>query len=332
MRNKDIYIKREKKVEILNFLSNIGTESTKKEIIKGLKAKQKFLSPKFFYDKKGSELFEEITKLEEYYPTRTEIQILSNLFKKIDINFNNLNIIELGSGDSSKIKILLKQIHPETLSTINYFPVDISKSAIEKSVKDLSSIINLNSIIGIVSDFHLQLNKIPSKNHRLFCFLGSTIGNFSTEEMHNFMQHLGNQMQTDDSLILGMDMIKDINILELAYNDKKGNTARFNLNILTVVNKIIGSNFNQKDFEHLAFFNKEKSRIEMHLKAINDVEISSLFFINTLKIKQGETIHTENSYKFDDKKIKQLAKWANLKVKSIYSDKKSWFNIVHFEK
>lgn len=318
--------------KVLNYLSDIGMDQVRNEIIKGLKSDQKYISPKFFYDKNGSNIFEDITKLEEYYPTRTEKQILSSLLKNIDVDFKDLDIIELGSGDSSKIKILLSQIPPILLETINYFPIDISQSALEKSVKDLSVLFNLKNITGIVLDFHRQLNIIPRHGRRLFCFLGSTIGNFSEEEIQDFMNLLGKEMQQGDSLILGLDMIKDIDTLELAYNDKLGVTAEFNLNILNVVNKLIESNFNPSDFEHIAFFNQEKSRIEMHLMANKNLEIRSKFTKEPIKIKQGEKIHTENSHKFTISKIKQIANWAGLTQKSIYIDNNAWFNIVHFVK
>ncbi|MBE9468455.1 MAG: L-histidine N(alpha)-methyltransferase, partial [Bacteroidetes bacterium] len=260
---------------IVVYLNDIGKDDIIKEIYKGLYAKQKFLSPKFFYDKKGTELFEMITQLEEYYPNRTEKSILLNIVEKLNFKFENSTIIELGSGDSSKISMLFKQIPKELLSSINYFATDISISAIEKSIANLSQEFPLKNIKGIAIDFFYQLNKIPQKENRLFCFFGSTIGNFKFLELAKFMLVLGNEMNKGDSLLLGLDMMKEISIIEKAYNDKKGVTAEFNKNILNVVNKLIKSDFNTHDFFHYAFFNKQKSRIEMHLKALKDLEINS---------------------------------------------------------
>ena len=319
-------------IELINYLPNIGISNVKEEILVGLRATPKYVSPKFFYDGKGSDLFEQITHLEEYYPTRTEKKIISSIGKDININFKNLNIIELGSGDSSKISLLFNQIPTEDLKTVNYFPVDISQSAIEKSASELIQQFSLNNITGIVVDFIHQLKLIPKPGKRLFCFFGSTIGNFNSQEAKAFMTLLGNTMQKGDSLLLGMDMVKDISVLEKAYNDKKGITAKFNKNILIVVNNLTDSNFTLSDFEHYAFYNIEKSRIEMHLRALKDVEISLPSGTEKIQINKGETIHTENSYKYNLHDIEMFGMWADIEIKNILTDENSWFNLVYYEK
>ena len=204
----------ENNIELLNYLPNIGIGNVKEEIFEGLKAEQKYISPKFFYDGLGSELFEQITHLDEYYPTRTEQSIISSIVKELDIDFENLNIVELGSGDASKISLLLEQISIDKLKTINYFPVDISQSAIEKSAGELHRRFPLKNITGVVVDFFHQLNLIPKQGKRLFCFFGSTIGNFKSNEAKEFIKNLSHNMQAGDSLLLGMDMVKDITVLE----------------------------------------------------------------------------------------------------------------------
>ena len=257
----------DKNMNVENHLPKLGIKKVENEILKGLKAVPKYILPKYFYDKKGSELFEEITKLKEYYPTRIEKSILSTISSNINLNFSNMSIIELGSGDASKIRILINQIPKEKLQTIKYFPIDISQSAIEKSSKILLDEFPSICINGIVADFIHQKNWVPKLNNRLFCFFGSTIGNMNIYEIEKFMTLLGSQMEKGDSLLLGIDMVKDLDVLVQAYNDKKNITAKFNKNILNVVNNLIGSNFNVNDFEHKAFYNNEKQRIEMHLKA-----------------------------------------------------------------
>ncbi len=319
-------------IELINYLPNIGISNVREEIIEGLRATSKYISPKFFYDGNGSHLFEQITHLKEYYPTRTEKKIISSIGENLYLEFKDLNIIELGSGDSSKISLLFKQIPVEELKTINYFPVDISQSAIEKSASELIQQFSLNNITGIVVDFFHQLKLIPKPGKRLFCFFGSTIGNFNIREAKTFMTLLGNIMQKGDSLLLGMDMVKDITVLEKAYNDDKGITAKFNKNILTVVNNLTDSDFNTADFVHWAFFNREKSRIEMHLRALKNVEISFNSGTEIIKIKKGETIHTENSYKYNSHDIKMFGMWANIETKNILADENNWFSLVHYMK
>lgn len=319
-------------IELINYLPNIGIGNVKEEIFAGLKAKTKYISPKFFYDGKGSELFEQITHLEEYYPTRTEKKIISSITENLAIDFKNLNIVELGSGDASKISLLLRQIPESELKTINYFPVDISQSAIEKSVKELLEQFPLNNITGIVVDFFHQLKLIPKKGKRLFCFFGSTIGNFDSDQAEEFMNLLGNAMQKGDSLLLGMDMVKDVSVLENAYNDKKEVTAEFNKNILSVVNNLTDTNFNPSDFEHYSFFNKNKSRIEMHLRALKDIELSINSRTEKIKIAKSETIHTENSYKFNKTDIETMGRWAGIETTKILTDDNNWFSLVYYKK
>ncbi len=324
--------KNPEKFNILNYLPNIGIDNVKEEIFEGLRANPKYISPKFFYDGEGSELFEEITHLEEYYPTRTEKGIISSELFNLDIDFRNLNIVELGSGDASKISLLLEQLPNYVLETINYFPIDISQPAIEKSSIELSKKFSLNSITGVVVDFFYQMDLIPKTGKRLFCFFGSTIGNFNKEQAMSFIKLLGKSMQKDDMLLLGMDLVKDISVLEAAYNDKKGVTAKFNKNILTVVNNLTRTDFNEADFEHYAFFNKNYNRIEMHLKALVDVEVKSKIGSETFSIKKGEIIHTENSYKFTDSDIDTIAIWADINIIKVLKDENNWFSLSYFVK
>ncbi|TFH26517.1 MAG: L-histidine N(alpha)-methyltransferase, partial [Bacteroidia bacterium] len=291
-----------------------------------------YISPKYFYNAGGSQLFESITELEEYYPTRTEKAILSGIGNRLKLDFNDLNIVELGSGDPSKIRLLLQQIPSETLATIHYYPVDISHTALEGSAMQLTEEFPEMAVTGIVADFMKQFDKLPKTQNRLFCFLGSTIGNFNPEERLSFMQHLGNEMEAGDHLLLGLDMVKDPRVLHRAYNDGQQVTAAFNKNILNVVNGIIDTSFDSADFEHLAFYNENEQRIEMHLKAMKDRKIRINGNGETLDIKKGETIHTENSYKFNREDIESIGSHAGLEVASVFTDEKLWFSLVHYYK
>ena len=318
-----------KELAIQNYLSSVEAGSMYDEIIAGLTSCPKYILPKYFYDKTGSELFEEITRQDEYYPTSVEKQILSSIFDMIDIDLECLTIIELGSGDPSKIKLLLHQIPDQLLRTINYFPVDICDAEIEKCVGELSEEFSLNHICGIVADFHHQLHVLPKEGNRLFCFFGSTIGNFTIEETEKFLRQLQKEMRPGDSLLLGVDMVKYIPVIERAYNDSKGITARFNLNILEVVNDIIGSDFCVSDFEHIAFFNKELHRIEMHLKALKDMIVILDHSSRFITLHKNETIHTEHSHKFTSDKIKQLCEWGGFSEYKICNDPLGWFSVIY---
>ncbi len=169
-------------------------------------------------------------------------------------------------------------------------------------------------INAIVADFIHHLNLMPETCNRLFCFFGSTIGNLDNAEMNKFMKLLGTEMNAGEGLLLGMDMVKDLAILERAYNDGRQITAAFNKNVLNVINTLADTNFDPAAFEHLAFYSKEKSRIEMHLKARKDMVIQVDSWTDNIQIKKGETIHTENSHKFTKDQIRTIGSRAGLNV------------------
>jgi L-histidine N-alpha-methyltransferase len=317
---------------IKNYLPEIGIDKVREELLRGLTSSPKYIPSKYFYDEKGSLLFEEITKLEEYYPTRTEKSILKNILPKLNLDFGELSIIELGSGDPSKISLIFDQISEEYFNQIKYFPIDISKSAIENSASILSDKYEGLIINGIVTDFIHQVQLIPDVKNKLICFFGSTIGNLTRDEIYIFLKELGSVMNKGDNLILGIDLVKDAEVLEKAYNDGNGITAEFNKNILNVVNKLTGTNFNPDLFEHVAFFNQNKKRIEMHLRAEENMEVQMNGSSKEITIHQGELIHTENSHKFKQEDILQFAEWGNSSVGNVFTDQNKWFSLVHFRK
>jgi len=320
------------KTNILNKLKEIDSGKVKEEILEGLTSEPRYISPKFFYNSSGSKLFERITRLEEYYPTRTEKAILSRIGDRLELDLKGLNIVELGSGDPSKISLLLQQIQTENHSDLHYFPVDISPSALENSLLQLEKEFPDIKVTAIVADFMHQLDKLPKVRNRLFCFLGSTIGNFQPVEMSGFLKNLGHAMEAGDHLLLGLDMVKDPRVLHRAYNDSQEVTAAFNKNILNVVNGIIDSGFDSTNFEHLAFYNERERRVEMHLKANRDQKIRINGNQETLDIKEGDTIHTENSYKFKSEDIESIGRQAGLKPVSVFTDENKWFSLVLYEK
>jgi L-histidine N-alpha-methyltransferase len=210
--------------------------------------------------------------------------------------------------------------------------VDISRSALEDSMARLAEEFPEMEITGIVADFMHQFNKLPKVKNRLFCFLGSTIGNLTPEERTSFMQNLAKEMKAGDNLLLGLDMVKDPQVLHSAYNDSKQVTAAFNKNVLKVMNEMVDSSFETSDFEHLAFYNQEEQRIEMHLKALRDRKVRVNGQQTMLDIKKGETIHTENSYKFKEEDIFSIGALAGLHTKIVFSDEKKWFSLVLYGK
>ena len=317
------------KIELVNYLDSLGKTDLAQEIISGLQSNPKRIPSKFFYDAKGSLLFEEITRLDEYYPTRTEKSILKSIAPNIFKGLKDTDIVELGSGDGSKMLILLKEVLEDNQESITYIPVDFSQSAVESSIRFLFSAFPSLNLLGITADFLSQVHLIPRNQKRLICFLGSTLGNLNPDEAHKFLSGVRKAMDYGDELLLGVDMVKDRNVLNRAYNDAKGVTAAFNLNILNVSNQIAKTNFNSNDFEHLAFFNEEESRIEMHLKALHDVEINSPYLLNSLTIKKGDTIHTENSNKYTLKSIQNLLNTSNLSIKEVFTDRNNWFSVLH---
>ncbi len=319
-------------IEIYNYLTLLKEENVKYNILKGLAKTPKVISPRFFYDQKGSELFEKITHLKEYYPSEAEKSILAKAVNAFDLILDGFSIIELGSGDASKISLLFSQLKSSTLKTITYYPMDVSLSAIEKATASLQKKYKLKKIIGIVADFTQQIDKTPQDKNRLFCFFGSTIGNFSIKRRKQLMKRLGEQMKKGDYLLLGADLIKEKTIMEKAYNDAQGITAQFNKNILDVVNSHLGSNFRKEDFRHLAFYNEIENRIEMHLEALEDLLITTEDKDVKIHLNRGERIHTESSHKFNLEHLKSIGAMGGMEIKKFLTSENKFFSLVLYEK
>ncbi|MCD4821174.1 MAG: L-histidine N(alpha)-methyltransferase [Methanococcoides sp.] len=317
---------------IEDFMPDIGESSIREELLACLRSNPKTLPSMFFYDHHGSELFEKITRLEEYYPPKIEIPLLRSTAQKLKQQIEDNDLVELGSGDCSKISVFLDEVPKEIRQTIVYYPVDVCKDSIERSACNLQGKYPEMKVHGITADFLEHIEKIPGKRKRLFCFFGSTIGNLTEARSIEFMTDLGKVMNKNDRLLLGMDMVKDIGIIEKAYNDSQGITAEFNKNILKVANDHLETDFDPEEFEHLAFFNRKDSRIEMHLKAKKDMEVTSPILDEKIIFKKGETIHTENSHKYTVDGIEKMAGAAGLSVENIFSDDKKWFSLVEMVK
>ncbi|MCY4582551.1 MAG: L-histidine N(alpha)-methyltransferase [Chloroflexi bacterium] len=270
------------------------------DIVRGFTSEPKTLDPKFLYHGEGSELFDEITRLEEYYPTRVERSLLERHGAEIVQSVQPYDIVELGPGNSAKSGLLIgPALAAGTLR--RYIPFDISEEALrEGGVSLMAAYPELREIAAVVGDFWRHLREVPpTEGTRLAALLGSTIGNLHPDEQCDFLWEIREGMLgPGDAFLVGADLVKETSVIEAAYNDAKGVTAQFNLNSLRAVNDLLGLDIDTGLFRHRAFFNTEHSRIEMHLEALADVSFTLSPSGVTVDIRAGETIWTESSYKF----------------------------------
>jgi L-histidine N-alpha-methyltransferase len=235
------------------------------------------------------------------------------------------DIVELGAGGNRKIRILLDANKKSNADTLRYLPMDVSESALATSSEELIRLYGDLKIINIVADFTRQLDVIPHGRRKLILFLGGTIGNLNAEECLSFLRHVAQVMIPGDSFIIGLDVVKDSRIIELAYNDSQGVTAEFNKNILQVLNTELKADFSLSDFDHLAFYNEKDDRVEMHLKAKRALKVDLAGLNLTVNLTQGETIRTEISRKFSRQSAEKMFAQSNMRVNRWYSDPKEWF-------
>ena len=300
------------------------------EVYSSLGCDSKSIHPKFFYDKKGSELFEEICVLPEYYPTRTEIGILKGLQGELSAHLDEtFRLVELGSGSSTKTRLILDVISgllPQ--DNTSYIPIDISEILAESSEQLLRDYDRLH-ITGIIDTYEGGLEFLKSYDDKksLIIFLGSSFGNFSPSEGYEFLKKINATMKPGDLFLIGLDLIKDVQTLESAYNDSQGITAQFNLNVLARINDELDADFDLANFTHHCIYNGAHQRIEMHLKSlVNQSVIISKSGLR-LNLKKDELIHTEYSHKYDVTQIYELLEGAGFKVVRVWSDNKKYFSV-----
>jgi L-histidine Nalpha-methyltransferase len=324
---------KEKSIDIVNYLTVDYRTEIARDIRSGLTQPQKSIPSKYFYDQEGSQLFDRICGTPEYYPTRTELSILSQAAEEIMSFFSagEGDLVELGSGANTKIRKLLDAVPASDLHRIRYIPVDISESSMVAATRELLEVYASVSVFGIIADFTRHLSLLP-RGRKLILFFGSTIGNFTRDERLAFLQRIAHLMTKDDRFLVGIDMIKSVEVLEAAYNDRQGITSRFNLNLLQTINRELKANFNLEDFEHLAFFNGAKGRIEMHLRARRNIEVTIANLALVVKLQRGETIHTENCHKFTRESAARNFKQAGLRVTRWFTDAKGWFSLVELKR
>ncbi|WP_101756925.1 L-histidine N(alpha)-methyltransferase [Oceanicoccus sp. KOV_DT_Chl] len=300
-----------------------ATTDSVAEVIAGLQLNQKRVDPKYFYDAHGSQLFEQITQLPEYYPTRTERQILSDNANDIAAHCGQgCVLIEPGSGSSEKIRLLLDTLRPSA-----YVPLDISAEFLYRSAVKLGREFPWLKIQAICADFadSWQTRTTLPEGQRVIFYPGSTIGNMDPAAAEKFLAGLRQWIGNDGGVLIGVDLHKEEHLLNAAYNDAQGVTAEFNLNILNSMNKLINSNFSDQQFSHRAFYNQTLQRIEMHL--VSDHAQTVNVNGNAIAFDKGETLHTENSYKYTLESFTALSEAAGFTIKRSWLDDDALFSV-----
>ena len=285
-------------VSLSNYLAaDSADQALRRDVRNGLSASPKSLPPKWFYDSKGSDLFDQITRLPEYYPTRAEAQILRSRAAEIATTSGADTLVELGSGTSEKTRILLDALR-DNGSLKTFIPFDVDATILESAGSAIGTEYPGVEIEAVCGDFEEHLGKIPQVGRRLVVFLGSTIGNLTAGPRAEFLASLSDSLQPGDTLLLGTDLVKDVDRLVRAYDDTAGVTAAFNKNVLTVVNRQLGADFDMDAFAHVARWNADESRIEMRLRTETPQRVRIEDLDLTVEFDAGEEMLTEVSCKF----------------------------------
>ncbi len=292
----------------------------------GLTATPRTLPAKYFYDEVGSRLFEDITVLDEYYPTRTEAAIITEHASDIMRLAQPKALVELGSGSSVKTTTLLEAMHEETGGT-RYLPLDVSWSALAAAGSALAERFSWIEVDGHVADFMTDLHELPEADRRLVAFLGSTIGNLDLGERHDFFVRLADVLGDGDHLLLGADLVKEARVLVNAYDDAAGVTAGFNRNVLRVINRELDADFRVESFGHEARWNVGEERIEMWLNASRDLDVRIGALDLDLSFSAGDGIRTELSCKFRIAGLRDELARAGLAIVETWTDERAWFSL-----
>jgi dimethylhistidine N-methyltransferase len=304
---------------------NPGRDRFLAEVLSGLRKAQKELPSKYFYDERGSNLFERICTLDEYYIPRTEAAIMVTCIEEMtEVLGPNILLIEYGSGSCTKTRIILEYLRQPSA----YVPIDISHTqllgATQQLALDYPGLEVLPVCADYTSSFDLPIPRRPSK-HTVVYFPGSTIGNFDPLPAKHFLEHIAGVCRPGGGLLIGVDLKKDPDVLHCAYNDRQGVTAAFNLNLLERINRELDCDFQVDQFQHYAIYNPREGRVEMHLVSLRDqvVHLNGIAITFTT----GESIWTESSYKFNLDEFEQMAVAAGFKVEHTWTDDKQWFSV-----
>jgi L-histidine N-alpha-methyltransferase len=315
-------------MQVVNRLEGDFHSELARDILRGLNSPEKSIPSKYFYDEYGSELFERICRLPGYYLTRTEMALLREHAPVITEGLGGGDLVELGSGANWKIRVLLDALDERRIGDTRYVPVDVSESALVSASEELMEVYNGLNVLGIIADFTRHMEVISTGRRKLVLFLGSTIGNLDRGESVGFMRSVAGAMEREDRFLIGIDMIKDREVLEGAYNDPAGVTEEFNKNLLRVVNRELNADLDPGDFEHLAFYSEARERIEMHLVANRALTARVENMDLDVSMEKGETIRTEISRKFSRESAEEMFARGGLEVTNWFSDSRGWFSLV----
>ena len=319
------------RLTILNLMdAAIATSTSGEDVISGLRATPiKSLPPKYFYDERGSQLFDQICDLPEYYPTRTERSILQEYAGAIAQTTGPCEIAELGSGSATKTRLLIDAYQAASYP-LKYLPIDVSSTALIESSKQLLNEYPSLSIYGLVSTYEPALAKLPPAElpARMICFIGSTMGNLQLEECDIFLGQISDVLRPGDYFLLGVDLQKEVSILEAAYNDAQGITAEFNLNMLHHLNRQFEGNFDVDSFAHRAIYNKTQHQIEMYLESLKAQTVDLKALSLTVAFANKERLLSEISRKFDLHQVAQQLSFHRLPVVTAFTDSQRWFGLL----
>jgi len=294
-------------------------------VLSGLRKPQKELPSKYFYDERGSHLFERICSLEEYYIPRTEESIMqAHIAEMVELIGPRVLLIEYGSGDCKKVRFLLDHLR----DPVAYVPIDISQEQLVRATKELASDYPALEVLPVCADYTSSFELSHPKRgfgRKVAYFPGSTVSNFDPSPAKQFLEHLAGICSSEGAVLIGVDLKKDVTILHNAYNDSQGVTAAFNLNLLERINRELNGDFQIDCFQHHAFYNPKEGRIEMHLVSQKEqaVRVGNV----VINFTKGESIRTENSYKYDLDEFRQMAAASGLRVERVWTDQQQWFSV-----
>ena len=309
-------------------IRNVAASAIAEDVYRGLTATPKSLPPKLFYDAAGSELFEEITRLPEYYLTRTELAILRERAGEISRRTPpEASIIELGAGSAAKTRTILQSLAARCMQ-VRYYPVDISATALESATALLRRELPSVRISPVCADLGGELRflrDVPAP--RLVLYIGSSIGNMDPEESADFLRRVRSRLAPGDAFLLGGDLVKDRSTLLAAYDDAAGVTARFNLNLLARINRELGGSFDLRTFRHVALWNAKQSRMEMYLESVREQRVRIEAVDISVPFAKGERIHTENSHKYTVAGARRMLRAAGFSPRAVWTDSRKWFSV-----
>ncbi|GAB4376848.1 MAG: L-histidine N(alpha)-methyltransferase [Calditrichia bacterium] len=303
------------------------------DVERGLRERPRYIPSRYFYDYRGSQLFEQITRLPEYYLTRSETEILRQQADQIVQDLPpRIQVVELGSGSSQKTRLLLSALLQKG-AQVRYSPVDISGEMLRISARSLLNDFPRLEITALAAEYQQALRELsPFHDHpKLVLWLGSSIGNYTPAQAIRFLRELREQLREDDELLIGMDLRKDEAILHAAYNDAAGITAEFNRNLLQRINRELGANFHLSAFSHEARFFPEPGCMKMFLRSEEEQAVKIDAINQTFNFERGERIHTEDSYKFSREKIREIAADSGFNLKKQWFDSRKYFSLNLFK-